>query len=386
MKDRNFLIKLFAVINLTIIVSCKVYAQPYPGFTLYTAASDRTDLLDLNNNVVKSWIHTRSGGFSVYLLENGDLIRPAVSTNSIINSGGAGGIVQKYNWQGNLIWEFTYSSNTYRSHHDICALPNGNVLLIAWEVKTPEEAVKAGLNHNAEIWPDHIIEVQPSGPYSGNIVWEWHFWDHLIQDFDSTKENYGIVSEHPELLDLNIGSEGSGDWMHCNALSYNARLDQIMFSSYELDEIFIIDHSTTTAEAASHSGGRYGKGGDLLYRWGKSTNYDIPGKQFLDVAHNSIWIPDSIRGGGEILIFNNGQNLKASSVLQLVPPVDSAGYYFRNPGEAFGPANPEWTFSSKGFYTNIMGGCQRLPNRNTLIAESTSGNLFEVNYIYNPMD
>jgi len=35
----------------------------------------------------------------------------------------------------------------------------------------------------------------------------------------------------------------------------------------------VIDHSTTTAQAAGHSGGTYGKGGDLLYRWGNPNAY-----------------------------------------------------------------------------------------------------------------
>jgi hypothetical protein len=357
----------------------EAFSQPYPGYTLYTANSTRTNLMNLNNQVVKFWTHTRSGGYSVYLLRNGDLMRPALSTNSTINGGAAAGIVQKYSWSGTLLWEYTYSSNTYRTHHDICPLPNGNVLLIAWEVKTAAQAVASGLNHSAIIWPDHIIEVQPSGSNGGTIVWKWHFWDHLIQDYDATKANYGVVANHPELLDINVGSAGSGDWMHINGISYNEALDQIVISSHELDEVYVIDHSTTTAEAAGHTGGRYGKGGDILYRWGRPSNYRAPGSQVFNVVHSSTWIPDSVPGGGHIMAFNNREGTNASHVVEIVPPTDSAGFYSYTPGTAYGPASSVWTYSASGFYSNHLGGCQRLPNGNTIISESTSGNLFEIN-------
>jgi len=275
MKSGKILTILLVVIFLS--MTGDLFSQAYPGYTLYSSSSTRTNLMDLNNNVVKFWTHTRSGGYSVYLLRNGDLMRPALSTGSTINGGAVAGVVQKYSWDGPLIWEYTYSSNTYRTHHDICPMPNGNVLLIAWEVKTATDAVAAGLNHSAVIWPDHLIEVQPSGTNGGTIVWKWHFWDHLIQDFDPTKANYGVVGDHPELLDINVGSAGSGDWMHINGISYNAALDQILISSHELDEVYVIDHSTTTTEAAGHTGGRYGKGGDILYRWGRPSNYRAPG-------------------------------------------------------------------------------------------------------------
>lgn len=366
------------------------FSQPYPGYTLYTSTSTRTNLIDLNNNVVKFWNHTRSGGYSVYLLPNGDLMRPALSTNSTINGGGAAGIVQKYSWSGTLLWEYTYSSNSIRSHHDICPMPNGNVLLIAWEVKTAAQAVAAGLNHSAVIWPDHIVEIQPSGTNGGTIVWKWHFWDHLIQDYDATKANYGVVADHPELLDINVGSAGSGDWMHINGISYNARLDQIVISSHELDEVYVIDHSTTTAQAAGHTGGRYGKGGDILYRWGRPSNYRAPGSQVFNVVHSSVWVPDSVPGGGHIMAFNNREGTNASHVVEIVPPEDSAGFYSYTPGNAYGPSSPLWTYAASGFYSTHLGGCQRLPNGNTMLAESTDGKLWEVNsagtvvWNYNP--
>src|SRR5690606_34374153 len=107
--------------------------------------------------------------------------------------------------------------------------------------------------------------------------------------------NYGNPIDHPELLDINLGDslpplisvdsmnilkslgrarrnelpENRGsDLYHINSIKYNSELDQIAFSSPSLNEIFIIDHSTTTQESAGHRGGRWGKGGDFLYRWG----------------------------------------------------------------------------------------------------------------------
>ena len=60
--------------------------------------------------------------------------------------GGAGGGVQKVEWDGTVVWDFRYNTNGDLSHHDVKSLPNGNVLLIAWETKTRTEAIAAGRN------------------------------------------------------------------------------------------------------------------------------------------------------------------------------------------------------------------------------------------------
>jgi hypothetical protein len=357
-----------------------VHAQAFQGYTLFSPNNSRnTYLVNMSNTVVKSWTHNKNGGYSCYLLEDGSVIRPALSSNSSLGGGGEAGVVQKMSWSGTLTWEYTYSSSTYRTHHDICPLPNGNVLAIAWEVKTAAQAVQAGLNHSSTIWPDHIIEIQPVGSTGGNIVWQWHAWDHLIQDYNASKDNYGVVADHPELLDINVESSGSGDWLHINGISYNPILDQIVMSSHELDEIYVIDHSTTTAEAATHTGGRSGRGGDILYRWGRPANYRAPGTQVFNVVHCATWVPPGLPGAGDIMAFNNREGQTTSIVVELVPPSDSLGHYTLVPGSAYGPASPTWSYTASGFYSNHLGGCQRLPNGNTLIVESTSGYMFEVN-------
>lgn len=356
--------------------------QAYQGYTLFSPNnSNRSYLVDMTNTVAHSWTHNRNGGYSCYLLPDGSLMRSAVSSNSNLNGGAAMGIVQRAAPNGSLLWEYTYSSNMVRTHHDIEPMPNGNVLLIAWERKTSAEAVQAGLDHTAEMWPDHIIEVQQTGPTTGMILWEWHVWDHLIQDHDPTKDNYGVVEDHPELIDINLGLDGlgGGDWLHTNAVSYNSEWDQIVISSHNLNEIYVIDHSTTTEEAASHEGGRSGKGGDILYRWGKPSNYGAPGSQVFRVVHCSAWIPAGYPGAGNILAFNNREGQGTSMVVELVLPADAEGNYYLAPGQAYGPTSPVWSYTASDFYSNHLGGCQRLPNGNTLIAESTSGFMFEVN-------
>jgi hypothetical protein len=368
----------------TLLIPISVMGQAFQGYTLYSAFTSRnTYIVDMSNTVVKSWSHSKSGGYSCYLLEDGSLLRPASATNAQLNGAGSAGVVQRIAWNGTTLWEYTYSSSTYITHHDIEPMPNGNVLLIAWEVKTAAQAVQAGLNHSAVMWPDHIIEVQPVGSTGGNIVWQWHAWDHLVQNYNSAKSNYGVVANHPELLNINLGSSGlgsgGGDWMHINGISYNSTLDQIVISSHNLDELYVIDHSTTTTEAASHAGGKSGKGGDILYRWGCPSNYGASGSQVFNVVHNSNWIPVGLPGAGNILAFNNRENQGTSMVVELVPPSDNTGKYTLVAGSSFEPASPTWSYTATGFYSNHLGGCQRLPNGNTLIAQSTSGKLFEVN-------
>jgi hypothetical protein len=79
------------------------------------------------------------------------------------------------------------------------------------------------------------------------------------------------------------------------------------------------------------------------------------------------------------MVFNNREGQGTSIVAEIIPPIDSLGHYTRVSGQAFGPTSPTWTYTASGFYSNHLGGCQRLPNGNTLIVESTSGRIFEVN-------
>jgi len=206
----------------------------------------------------------------------------------------------------------------------------------------------------------------------------------LVQDLDSTKANYGDVAKNPQLVDLNYTLvDGRADWLHANAVAYNSKLDHILLSVRSLSEMWIIDHSTSTAEAASHSGGKSGKGGDLLYRWGNPAAYraGTAKEQILFFQHDAHWIPDGLSGAGNILIFNNGTGRDYSAVEEIVPPtVDAKGNYPMTSG-VWGPSASKWTYTApikENFYSQFVAGAQRLPNGNTLICSGWNGWIFEV--------
>ena len=194
-------------------------------------------------------------------------------------------------WDGADAWTYVYSGGV--AHHDIEVLPNGNVLMIVRETKPAAEAIAQGrdpdLLAEGELWTVFIIEVEPTGPTSGNIVWEWRAWDHLVQDHDPTQNNFAGVGVHPELIDINYFDPtrpAERDWRHANAVDYNEEFDQIVLSVRHFSEFWVIDHSTTTEEAAGHSGGDRGRGGDLLYRWGNSRRIG-PAMQAIKSSSNS---------------------------------------------------------------------------------------------------
>jgi hypothetical protein len=363
----------------------------FVGYTLFESSRSRfTYLIDNEGRLVHSWYSPYLPALSVYLLQDGKLLRTAAVGNLHFTGGWAGGRVELLDWDSNLLWAYDYSNDFHCQHHDVEPLPNGNFLMLAWEAKTRAEAIAGGRDPckiwNNEVWPDHIIEVDPT---NDSIVWEWHAWDHLIQDYDSTKANYGVVADHSELVDVNYVRPGfySADWMHSNTVDYNPRFDQIILDVRDLGEIWVIDHSTTTEEARGHAGGRYGMGGDLLYRWGNPQVYRAgdSADRKLYGQHEAVWVEPGLPGAGHITVFNNGDGRPGgnySTVDEFIPACDTTGSYPRPaPGTPFGPSGPCWTYAAtapKRFYSKYMSGARRLPNGNTLICEADSGLFFEV--------
>lgn len=354
----------------------------FKGYTLFVPNNSTTTyLIDMNGLLVHQWESEYTPTQTAYLLGNGNLLRSA----HISPGGNLGGGFQEITWNGSIVWEYCY----VRQHHDVEPLPDGNVLMIANEVKTNSEAIAAGRNPvllDGKLRGLHIIEVEKTDSSSGNIVWEWHVWDHLIQDFDSKKPNYGTVSEHPELIDLNFTTNGTADWIHPNSIDYHPEFDQILISNRHLNEIWVIDHSTSTAEAATHTGGNSGMGGDILYRWGNPASYTAgtADDQKLYAQHDAHWIEPGLPGAGNIMILNNGLKRPEgvfSSVDEIVTPVDPSGHYSLQADSAYEPSEQSWIYTADNptdFYSPRFSGAQRLPNGNTLICSGTNGIFFEV--------
>ncbi|MEZ4857079.1 MAG: aryl-sulfate sulfotransferase [Gelidibacter sp.] len=383
-----FLFFIFAINAQNTVGTITNTTNAFNGYTLFTSQTE-TYLINNCGEVIKQWTSNYPPGNSVYLLEDGSLLRACNIGNTAIAFGGTGGRIEKYDWDGNLIWSYNYSSSTMVQHHDIYPLPNGNILILAATIMTNAEAIQAGRNPSqlvdGDLFNEQVVELQPTGTNTANIVWEWNIKDHLIQDFDATKDNFGNVADNPQRLDINFlnGMSGINNWLHINSMQYNATLDQIVLSSRHMSEIYIIDHSTTTAQAATSTGGTYGKGGDFLYRWGNPQAYKqgTAADRKLYGQHYPHWIPDGLTDAGKLILFNNGfgRNPSYSEVFILTPPTDALGSYSYTTGTAYGPETPDYTYSNgTNFFSRILSSAQRLPNDNILICDGDSGYFFEI--------
>ena len=370
-------------------------SKVYNGYTLFAPKQNTmTYLINNEGRLIHEWnASTYAPGQSVYLLENGHLLRACMTKGKLSSGGGEGGRIEEYDWDDNLVWELDFSTDTYMQHHDIKKLPNGNILMLVVEKKTYEECLAAGFNPSRlqpdiatkGMLPDCVIEIEPVYPKGGNIVWEWHTWNHLIQDYDATKENYGTPKMHPELIDCDGDQKNlPAFWNHMNSIDYNPQLDQIALSVRGNSEVWIIDHSTTTEESRGHTGGTRGKGGDLLYRWGNPVCYGAgtSSDQRYFQQHDVEWIKPGYPGAGNMTCFNNGLGRgDYSSVDEFTPAINADGSYTIVAGTALSPANFTWTYkgtTDNPMYSENISGANRLPNGNTIICSGTVGRFLEV--------
>ncbi|MCP4092692.1 MAG: hypothetical protein GY747_04515 [Planctomycetes bacterium] len=367
-------------------------STPQEGVTLFSPIfSTDCHLLDGEQNIVHTWNDSATPGLAAEILPNGNLLRSyAINRPNLPRLGGGGGGIHELDWNGQVLWDYQLASPTEQLHHDFTVLPNGNVLLLVWEDMSSIVAVAEGRDPASvapgPFWSERVIELNPA---TGTIVWEWRLWDHLIQDFDAGKPNFGVVADHPQRVNINAGLLPlvSGDWTHMNSVDYHPEFDQIMLSVRNLSEVWIIDHSTNTLEASTESGGNYNMGGGLLYRWGNTQNYDrgVAADQMLFEQHDAQWVPEGHPGAGNMLVFNNGVNRTGgnywSSADEITMPVDLAGNYTLTPGQPFGPSTLSWTYAGQPgnpFFAARLSGVGRQPNGNTLICNGPAGQVVEV--------
>ena len=419
--------------------------QDTDGYVLFEPSiTNATFLINKEGQVVHRW-DTQLNSLDSYLLPDGHLFRLERDEDfPTFAAGGQAGRIREYDWDGNLIWDYKMANEKELLHHDFEIMPNGNILAIAYEVVTADEAVALGRNPEhlpkAGLWLDKIVEIKPIRPSGGEIVWTWYMKDHLVQNFDKAKKNFGDPAENPRKIDINFHSTEPGgepatveqiqqmikqgmttsnatpdnqgsDITHTNAIGYNAELDQIVLSMPGMNEVAILDHSTTTEEAKGSTGGRWGHGGDLLYRWGNPQNYGkgTEADRKLYGQHDVKWVPKGLPGEGHLTVYNNdiydgkaklpsvwagfatasppefamaiGEVGNYSAVWEFVPPTNANGAYTMKEDGTFGPDEPVWAYTAPDRYTMysaFISGAHRLPNGHTLITQGMQGRIIEV--------
>jgi len=394
-------------------------AGAYNGYTLFGARGG-TYLIDMEGRVVRSWSKVRT---NPRFLENGNILDSSTDDPS------RGGGFVEVDWNDNVVWRYTEMRSDYAPHHDFKRIFNKQLgayttLYIANKTVTQEQAIAAGCDPSRnykDAQMDAIVEVD----MDGNIVWEWWFFDHVVQDIDPTRANYvgqgKTIADYPGRIDLNLpGRPVKRDWLHCNSLDYHPELGHIVTNSVQ-GEFYVIDHDGTFVAGDLQASIELaaGEAGDFLYRFGDPARYqqgDPPsiledwtqctvGHKQIGGSHDVQWIDDGLPGAGHFMVFNNGQYLYDRTCQSYAVEINGflntagqdTGYYVNPPDAGYTQWKPEnkdthkqkrnvsnqivWQYGSRshqGFFSHIGSGCQRLANGNTLICAMTEGHLLEV--------
>jgi hypothetical protein len=389
-------------------------ANAYNGYTLF-GTRGMTYLIDMEGHVIHTW----NIGTNPRFTAGGTLLDAAGGDPSKSNTW------KELDWNGNTVWQYTESRTGYWPHHDFEKIYNPKLkdstfIYIANKDLTAAQCLAAGCdpaNNYTGAQMDVIVEVD----MHGNIIWEWSFFDHVVQDIDPSKSTYGVIANSPGKIDLNLpGMPVRKDWLHCNSLDYNQELDLIVTNSVQ-GEFYVIDHGNTfiANQPANSIALAATTAGDFLYRFGDPARYEqgdppsvldnwtkaTSGHKQIGGAHNIQWIKSGLPGAGNFLIFNNAENLfeltPQSYILEINPYLNSSG---TNTGKFVNPPtagynivnSPDmnlmkekknvskqivWSYSSKNntsFYSTIGSGAQRLPNGNTFICSMNDGHFFEI--------
>ncbi len=342
------------------------------GYSLFSTFS-ATYLVDNCGKIVNTWF-VQSSVRHCKLLPDGNLLY--MSNSSIIER----------NWNNQVVKSIQLNEFGVRLEYEVIKLKNGNYLCVAREEVSLQKFKEYGYDipFTTPTQSDAVIEVDGN---SGKVVWRWNLLDHVIQDKFPAKKAYGVLKDHPGKI--NINAIATFDWTHTesfmiNGMDYNEDLDQIVLSVRKISEVVIIDHSTTTEQAKGSTGGKYNKGGDLLYRYGNPANYDrapTTSRQ-LYFQHNPNWIKHG-EHKGKIILFNNLLSKESRSTVEIIaPPIRPDGSYTLEDNKPYMPLTPTVEYGKTqgkvSIFSSYTSGAKVLPNGNIVITEGSSATIYEI--------
>ena len=200
-----------------------------------------------------SWKSQYEPGQSVYLLENGHLLHCCFTKNRGFTSGGEGGRLEEFDWDGNIVWEFEYSdrpaplaprrqaaaqrqrAGAGRGEEDLRGLPGGGL-------RSADDCATSSCS------PSSSSRSSRPGPRAARSSGSGTSGTTSSRRTIARRPTTATWRKHPELIDVNCNGRATpAFWNHGNSIAYNAQLDQIMLSARGCNEIWVVDHGTTTA-------------------------------------------------------------------------------------------------------------------------------------------
>jgi hypothetical protein len=211
---------------------------------------------------------------------------------------------------------------------------------------------------------DRLIELDPQG----RATWQWRAGDH-IDDFQFTPAARAAIRRN--------GKRGGFDWLHLNSAAYVGPNRWFDAGDPRFDPRNVIVSSRSASLIAIVA-----RSGKLVWRLGPDSSASPATKAIGQIIgqHDVTMIPQGLPGAGDLLLFDNGGASGYGDPSPISPDGDSI---YQRAGSRVLEIDPVsmkliWSYSAPTFYSFNISSAQRLPNGNTLIAEGTTGRVFEV--------
>lgn len=303
-----------------------------PGYNLYGVHRfSMAELIDEEGNVINSWSLTpRHTWERAELLPNGDLLAIGIEMSLKPGRRRLGSIpddvryVMRLNWEGQVLWK-----QKLRAHHDIEVAPSGKLLLLTFQRR-----IVHNLHPTVDTREDQLTLLEQDGT--------------VIE----SRSILQAVSRHPEIFPLQRVKPNTNtrppslDVFHSNSVEWMYQQHLVgKHPIYDLDNILVCFRHQDRVAVFNWTRN------EVVWAWGRGQLIGPHDAQILENGH--------------MLLFDNGIGRGYSRAIELDPLTKKIVWKYQ--------ADPPTSF-----YTISRGSVQRLPNGNTLMAESDKGRAVEV--------